>query len=145
VLDSSCRVYGRALRCQRVHGFISGKRAGRTNVVAGYCDGRILGEFCYKGSTTAKVFEEWFRKFLLPETNKGDAIILGNASFHNKKRLKEYAAVYKVIVIFLPAYSPDYNPIEHIWANLKSFLRNTKKEFSSSFIAIYWYFAMTYS
>jgi len=104
-----------------------------------------LGEYCCKGSATAKIFEEWFCKSHLPETVHGDVVILDNASFHNKKRLKEYAAVYKVIVIFLPAYSPDYNPIEHIWANLKTFIRNSRREFNSTFSAIYWYFATKYS
>ena len=143
--SSSYRVYARALRGERVCGLVSGKKTARTNVVAGYCDGRILGEYCYKGSTTAKIFEEWFCQYLLPETVHGDVIILDRARFHNKKRLKEYASVYKVIVIFLPAYSPDFNPIEHIWANMKMFLRNTKKLFLSTSTAIYWYFVMSYS
>jgi transposase len=142
---SSYRTHARSLCGERFYGMVSGKRTSRTNVVAGYCDGRIWGEYCYKGSTTAKIFEEWFCTFLLPETVHGDVILLDNASFHNKKRLKEYASVYKVTVIFLPAYSPDYNPIEHIWANLKRFLRNTRKLFNSPAYAIYWYFAVAYS
>lgn len=70
---------------------------------------------------------------------------MDRASFHNKKRLKEYAAIYKVRVIFLPAYSPDYNPIEHIWANMKRFLRGFLNLFTSVKSAIYWYFASKYS
>jgi len=136
------RAYGRALRGERVHGFVPGRKFARVNVVAGYCDGRILGEYCYTGSTTAVKFETWFCDFLLPETCPGDAVFLDNASFHNKKRLRMYARVYKVTVIFLPPYSPDYNPIEHVWANMKRFLRNSKQQFHSIQSAIYWYFAM---
>ena len=136
------REYARALRGKRVHGLVPGRKFARVNVVAGYCDGRVLGEYCYTGSTTAKIFEDWFCDFLLPETHPGDAVILDNASFHNKKRLRLYASVYKVTVIFLPPYSPDYNPIEHVWANMKRFLRNTKQEFRLIQSAIYWYFAM---
>ena len=121
-----------------------GKRFSRTNVVAGYCDGRILGEYCYTGTTTAVKFENWFCDFLLPETHKGDVIVMDNASFHNKKRLRMYAWVYKVILIFLPAYSPDYNPIEHVWANMKRFLRNTKLHFNSFQEAVYWYFVTAF-
>ncbi len=139
------RRYARALRGQRVYGLVPGKKFSRTNIVAGYRNGKIMSEYCYQGSTTAKVFEDWFCERLLPETNAGDAIILDNASFHNRKRLKEYARVYKVTIIFLPPYSPDYNPIENIWANLKRFLRDTMTRFSSLYGAIYWYFGVRYS
>jgi hypothetical protein len=120
-----CREYARALRGKRVNGCISGRKYARTNIVAGYCDGKYIGEYCYTGNTTSKIFEDWFCRFLLPETRQGDVIILDNARFHNKKRLKAYALVYKVVIIFLPPYSPDFNPIEHVWANIKRFLRNT--------------------
>jgi transposase len=139
------REYARAPRGKRVDGFLYGRRFPRVNVVAGYCNGRILGEYCYKGSTTSKIFENWFCDFLLPETQPGDSIIMDNASFHNKKRLRKYALVYNVKIIFLPPYSPDYNPIEHVWANMKRFLRNTKKQSHSLEYAIYWYFAAGYS
>lgn len=138
------REYGRAPRGERIHGFIQGRKFARINVVAGLCDGRILGEYCYTGTTTAKSFEEWFCVFLLPETQKGDTIIMDNASFHNKKRLKQYAWIYKVIIVFLPPYSPDYNLIEHVWANLKRFLRNTMRSFLSLQSAVYWFFTFGY-
>ncbi len=113
------RNYGRSLRGTRVHGFIPGRKYARVNVVAGYSEGQIIGEYCYTGTTTSEVFENWFCSFLLPETQRGDVIIMDNARFHNKKRLRDYARIYKVVIIFLPAYSPDYNLIEHVWANIK--------------------------
>jgi hypothetical protein len=141
VTRSGYREFGRALRGRRICGFIpskrSGKRSVRANVVAGCCDGRILAEFCDKGSATSKVFDDWFCGRLLPETHPGDFIISDNASFHNKKRLEEYALIYKVTVIFLSAYSPDYNPVEYIWANLKRFLRNYGQRFDSIASDIY--------
>lgn len=139
------RLYARALRGNRVHGHIRGRKFARLNVVAGYCDGKTLGEYCYSGTTTAQVFEDWFCDFLLPETQAGDVIIMDNASFHNKKRLRKYAAIHNVSIIFLPPYSPDYNPIEHVWANLKRFLRNTSLRFNSLMAAVYWFFFLGYS
>ncbi len=101
-----------------------------------------MAELCYLSTTTAAVFEQWFCKFLLPETQNGDVIIMDNASFHNKKRLRKLAAIYKVNVIFLPPYSPDYNPIEKVWANLKRFLRSFLLHFDSLICAVYWYLAV---
>jgi transposase len=134
------RERARALRGKRVYGLARGRRFARTNIAAGYRDGKILGEYCYGGSTSAAVFEDWFCAFLLPETRKGDVIIMDNASFHNKKRLRNYARIYKVDIIFLPPYSPDYNPIEHVWANLKRYLRDYWDKTLSLTYAIYWYF-----
>jgi len=94
---------------------------------------------------TAHKFEDWFCDFLLPETHKGDVILLDNASWHNKKRLREYAWAYKVIIIFLPPYSPDYSPIENVWANMKRFLCNYCQHFNSIQDAVYWYFAFVFS
>ena len=90
-------------------------------------------------------FEEWFCNRLLPSTNKGDVVIMDNASYHNKKRLRMYAWIYKVKIIFLPPYSPDYSPIEKVWANLKRFLRDYGKLFKDIQYAIYWYFNVRYS
>jgi len=78
----------------------------------------------------------------LPETKHGDVIIIDNASFHNKKRLKQYTLVYNVTVLFLPPYLPDYNRIEKVWANVKRFLRESTLAFASLYSAIYWYFAV---
>jgi transposase len=64
--------------------------------------------------------------------------------FTTKKRLGKYAWVYKVIIIFLPPYSPDYNPIEHVWANMKRFLRNSAQRFLTIQAAVYWHFATGY-
>jgi transposase len=140
-----CREHARAKRGERVYGFIPGRKFARINVVAGYCDGQIIGEYCFTGSTTAIVFEYWFCTFLLPETYRGDVIILDNARFHRKEQLRRLAWVYGVTIIFLPPYSPDYNLIEHVWANMKRFLRNTTLKFISLQSSIYWYFVAGYS
>lgn len=132
-------------RGKKILGMVRGRKFKRVNVIAGKCGDRILGECCFACTISANIFENWFCSFLLPETKPGDTVILDNASFHNKKRLRRYAAVYHVTIIFLPAYSPDYNPIEHVWANMKRFLRNTKLVFRSVQSAVYWYFAVASS
>jgi len=61
---------------------------------------------------------------------------MDNASFHPKKELKIIADRYGVALLFLPAYSPDFNPIEKFWANLKHWLRDHLIHFNSLISAI---------
>jgi transposase len=56
---------------------------------------------------------------------------LDNAKFHRKEILNEMAEEYGCILIFLPTYSPDLNPIEKVWGNLKRYLRNHSKEYKT--------------
>jgi transposase len=94
----------------------------------------------YTGTTDHYVFETWFEKVLLVELPDGQTIIMDNASFHRKKVLYQLAQQAKCQIIFLPAYSPDLNPIELTWANLKAFLRNYASQFDHLQDAISDYF-----
>ena len=84
-------------------------------------DGEInlVSPFCYTENTTGALFENWFKTKLVKTVSKGSTIIMDNASFHRKKKLKNLARRHSVKLLFLPAYSPDFNPIENTWANMK--------------------------
>ena len=58
----------------------------------------------------------------------GQVVILDNASFHKSPLLKVEAEKVGVKIIYLPAYSPDLNPIEKFWANLKRNIRKIIKK-----------------
>jgi transposase len=66
---------------------------------------------------------------------------MGDARFRRKKELIKIARG-KVRLLFLPPYSPDYNPIEKSRANMKRFLRNNLKDLESIDSAIYNYFGV---
>jgi transposase len=86
-------------------------------------------------------FEGWFENNLLKAIPEGEGftVIMDGASFHRKKRLRKLARG-KIRLLFLPPYSPDYNPIEKSWANMKRFLRDNIQKFQSLSNAIYEYF-----
>ena len=67
----------------------------------------------------ASVFEDWFENKLLSCLPKGHVIIMDNAAFHKKEVLYQISKKYSQELIFLPPYSPEYNPIEHTWSALK--------------------------
>jgi transposase len=64
---------------------------------------------------------------------------MDNAAFHRKKKPRKLARG-KARLLFLPPYSPDYNPIEKSWANMKRFLCNNLQDFNSIDSAVYDYF-----
>jgi transposase len=96
-----------------------GRKFGRTNVVAGLCQNTVLAPKCYEHGTNSDFFEEWFRNELFPFLKKGQTVSLDNASFHRKRQLLKILDGTGIHLLFLPTYSPDFNPIEKKWANLK--------------------------
>jgi len=98
---------------------------------------------CYEHSTSAASFEEWFWDVLLLSLphGQGYTVILDNASHHRGRVLRKLARG-KVRLLFLPPYSPDYNPIEKSWANMKRFLRDKLWDFFMVDFVVYEYFAL---
>ena len=118
------RELGRALRGVRVEDVRRGRRFQRTNVIAAKCCDAILAPKTYCHTTNKRFFMNWFEFDLLSVVPPGHTIIMDNASFHPKKELRKMADRYSVKLLFLPPYSPDFNPIEKFWANLKRWLRD---------------------
>ena len=110
---------------------MAGRKYARTNLVAAQIGNHLIAPMDYKESTTAKVFEEWYEKTLMPQLSEGHVIIMDNASFHRKEVLCKIAAKFNVRVLFLPPYSPELNPIENTWANMKRWIRKNMRNFSS--------------
>ena len=73
----------------------------------------------FTGACNTAVFNEWLEHMLLPQLQVGSVIVMDNAAFHKSQRTLELIAQAGCEVLFLPPYSPDLNPIEHVWANLK--------------------------
>ena len=140
------REYGYSLRGVPIYGKVQGKKFERVSIVAAQCGKEIVGWCEYTCNMNSKLFELWFSKVLLVELSAGSVIIMDRARTnvvryrHRKKVLKALAEAAGCRVIFLPAYSPDFNPIENTWANLKTFIKNYMVDFSSLSNAIYHYF-----
>ena len=90
--------------------------------------GEIVAPMRYSGTMDAELFEAWFGGMLLPRLGRGQVVVMDNASFHRKARLREIAAAHGCEILFLPPYSPDLNPIEKFWARLKATLRRIMRK-----------------
>jgi transposase len=132
------REYGYAFRGTRVPGKTNGVIGQRVNVIGGLCDGQHIAVQQYTHTTDAPFFERWFSECLLKAVPRGSTIIMDNARFHRKAALLELVrkAQRKITLLFLPAYSPELNPIEKSWANLKRFLKHYIHTFPTLRLAI---------
>jgi transposase len=68
--------------------------------------------------------ENYFEFILLPEIGPGKTIILDNASFHKGGNIEQIVKRASCNIFYLPAYSPDFNPIEHHWTAVKGSIRS---------------------
>lgn len=88
-------------------------------------DGIVLARF-YTGSTDAIWFEDFIQQLLhhcgkWPEPKS--VLVMDNASWHHKGRLEQLCANAGVKLLFLPPYSPDFNPIEEFFSELKAYIK----------------------
>lgn len=70
-----------------------------------------------------RIFETWIETQLAPTLSKGDVVILDNVGFHKSERAEQLVKDRGAWLLFLPAYSPDLNPIEMAFSKLKALLR----------------------
>jgi transposase len=84
----------------------------------------------YSGYTDKVLFNYWIETQLCPVLKEGQCVVMDNASVHKSPLVNELITKAKCTLIYLPAYSPDLNPIEHCWANFKKYLRKIIKNFN---------------
>ena len=75
------------------------------------------------GSADAAAFEVYIEQILAPSLRPGQIVILDNLSIHLGPRVKEVIERRSCQLLFLPAYSPDFSPIEEAFSKLKTILR----------------------
>lgn len=92
----------------------------------------LYGEWAVNGD----IFLTYIEKCLAPNLVEGDIVIMDNVNFHKNKLAGELIEKVGAQVKFLPAYSPDFSPIENMWSKIKSILRKyaprTKRAFDKA-------------
>ena len=113
------RTFGWACRGHRVAGERNGKTRPRTSLIAGKCGQRLLAPVLFEGTTNAEWFNVWLEQHLFKELAPQSILIMDNAAFHKTAHTRELIQQAGHTLLFLPPYSPDYNPIEQDFATLK--------------------------
>ena len=117
------RRWGRALKGQRVR---AKTPAGHWQTTTMICSMRLDGStacMALEGTTDTESFRAYVDQVLVPTLRPGDVVVMDNLSPHKSDPTLELINQAGAQVLFLPAYSPDLNPIEMMWSKVKSLLR----------------------
>lgn len=117
------RSHGRRARGQRLRmGFPHGHWK-TTTVAAGLTLRGMIAPFVLSGPINRDAFEAYVDRVLVPELRPGDIVIMDDLSSHKGPKTRAPIEAAGASLLFLPPYSPDFNPIENAFAKLKGLLR----------------------
>lgn len=85
----------------------------------------LVAPLVLDGPINGAAFLAWVRQFLVPELRPGDIVVMDNLGSHKRAGVAAAITVTGAQLRYLPPYSPDYNPIEQVFAKLKTLLRKT--------------------
>jgi transposase len=120
------RTHGRAASGVRVDGPVPhGHWKMITLTAAVRLDG-VGACLAFDGATDSAAFETYVGQCLAPTLRPGDVVIMDNLSCHKSAEVARLIAAAGACVRYLPAYSPDLNPIERLFSKLKAWLRSAK-------------------
>ena len=94
-----------------------------TTFVAGLRGTGIVAPFVVDGPMTGEVFRAYIEQLLAPTLGAGDVVVMDNLPAHKVKGVREAIRAVEAGLLYLPPYSPDLNPIEQLFAKLKTLLR----------------------
>lgn len=120
---SLTRRYGRAKRGQRVVGQVPRNHGPNVTLIAAMDRDGFCGEMTLTGALDGLAFEVFVTKILVPHLWPGDLVICDNLSVHKRRSARLWIEATGAQLLFLPPYSPDFNPIELAFSKLKTALR----------------------
>jgi len=115
--------YGWALKGQRATGSVPRNRGKNTTLIAALGFEGMSESMIIEGAVDTAVFERYVEEVLAPQLLPNHIVILDNLRSHKSQRIRQLIEARGCQLLFLPAYSPDFSPIEEAFSKLKAFLR----------------------
>ena len=111
------------------------QRGQRYHILPAYTQNGILLSRIFQGTTDSAVFEDFIEE-LLPHCGKWpeeySVLVMDNASFHRSERVQQMCDAAGVKLLYLPPYSPDLNPVEEYFAELKAFVKKNWSQYKKN-------------
>lgn len=129
------RLRGRAPQGERVHASAPAGHWQTTTIIGSIRLDGSTACMTIDGATDSEIFRAYVREVLCPMLRSGDMVIMDNLSPHKNDGTLQLIQEAGAEALFLPAYSPDFNPIEKMWSKIKAFLRGAEARTPSELIA----------
>jgi len=120
---SMARRHGRCPRGERLRMSVPHGHWKTTTFIAALRSSGIVAPYVVDCPVNRDIFEAWVEQALLPELRPGDTVIMDNLSSHKGPRVRALIESRGASLLYLPPYSPDFNPIENAFSKLKALLR----------------------
>jgi transposase len=117
------RLYGRCPRGERLVSYVPFGHWKTTTFVGALRNDQITAPCVFDGPMNGERFLAWVEQFLVPTLRADDIVVMDNLSSHKVPGVQDAIEKAGASVRYLPPYSPDLNPIEQVFAKLKSLLR----------------------
>lgn len=117
------RRYGRAPRGERCRVAVPFGHWKTITVTAALRANGLMATALFDGPMTGARFRGYVEETLVPALKRGDTVVLDNLPAHKVSGIREHIEAAGARLLYLPAYSPDFNPIELVFAKLKAILR----------------------
>lgn len=117
------RSHGRCPKGERLRVGVPHGHRKTTTLVAGLRRTGMVAPMVLDGPINGEWFKAYVGQVLVPELRPGDIVIMDNLSSHKRPEVAELIEAAGASLMFLPPYSPDFNPIEKAFARLKAMLR----------------------
>ena len=121
------RGYGRAKGKERVKDDVPFSKPKNTTILSSIRLDGSNAHTVYSGGTTGVKFLTYLKETLIPTLRKGDIVVMDNLRTHHIEEVRTVLENAGMTVLYLPPYSPDFNPIEMMWSKVKAHLRKLKK------------------
>ncbi len=117
------RTRGRAPRGERLRAAIPHGHWKTTTFVAGLRNSGMVAPMVLDGPINGLAFQAYVDHVLIPDLRPGDIVVMDNLSSHKRPGIRASIEAAGASLLYLPPYSPDFNPIENAFAKLKAMLR----------------------
>lgn len=117
------RRFGRARRGRRAVGRIPKNYGAGVSIIGAMDESGLVASLSFLGAMDTSAMLKFLTIVLLPVLQAGDVVVWDNLSVHKTRAVRAEFERAGVELVFLPPYSPDFNPIEMCWSKIKNYLR----------------------
>jgi transposase len=123
VLLGLMRTHARAAPGDRAYDFKTFYRGSKVSVIGAITVSKVLAVMTLDDSMDAAAFKVYVSKCLVPQLWKGAVVVMDNLAAHKVEAIAPLIEAAGARILYMSPYSPEFNPIEHWWSQLKAFLR----------------------